>query len=79
MRLVFLVQSLMLNSSPRDIVGAPPPDSGPRDADLGLVIGVDDSPPWELSIEAGLDKPAGSSGQAVMFDHGGEAVTRVVF
>lgn len=30
----------MLNSS-RDIVGAPPPDPGPRHVDFGLVIGID--------------------------------------
>jgi hypothetical protein len=34
---------------------------------------------WELSIEAGLYKLEDSAGQAVMFDHGGEEVTRVVF
>lgn len=35
--------------------------------------------PWELSIEAGLYKLEDSAGKAMMFDHGGEAVTRVVF
>jgi hypothetical protein len=42
------VQYLMLNSSPRDIAGASPPNPspgrGPRDADFGLVIGVDHDP-----------------------------------
>lgn len=31
------------------------------------------------SVEAGLYKLEDGSGKAVMFDHGGEAVTRVVF
>jgi hypothetical protein len=44
------------------------------------VAGADDADRhWALSIEAGLYKLEDSSGQAVMFDHGGEAVTRVVF
>lgn len=34
---------------------------------------------WELSLEAGLYKLEDSTGRAVLFDHGGEAVTRVVF
>jgi hypothetical protein len=82
----------MLNSFPRDIAGGSPPDPGPRDVDFGLVIGVDHDPRFRSLrgavtdatrfhdwLCAGLYKLEDSSGQAVMFDHGGEAVTRVVF
>jgi hypothetical protein len=35
--------------------------------------------PWELPLEAGLYKLEDAAGGALMFDHGGEGVTRVVF
>jgi hypothetical protein len=35
--------------------------------------------PWELALEAGLYKLEDAGGEAVMLDHGGEEVTRVVF
>jgi hypothetical protein len=35
--------------------------------------------PWELSLEAGLYKLEDTAGHALAFDHGGEAVTHVVF
>ena len=37
------------------------------------------SEPWELALEAGLYKLEDTTGGALAFDHGGEAVSRVVF
>jgi hypothetical protein len=48
-------------------------------AEREVAPAADTGHPWELSIEAGLYKLEDSAGKAVMFDHGGEAVTRVVF
>ena len=51
-----------------------------RNGTRTIVAECDAGPePWELSIEAGLYKLEDSSRRTTTFEHGGEAVTRVVF
>jgi hypothetical protein len=66
----------MMNSSRRDIVGTSQPGAGPRHVAVTDATRFHD---WLCEEHGGLYKLEDSSGKAVMFDHGGEEVTRVVF